>query len=892
VVLVSTTRNLLNLSSDAGGRTPEPSAPSTGSRWRLRLEGAFLPSTLVRGFAAGLIVALVVQGLLLWSPLRRISDGVLDDLHRLPLGRDREAQVLTVELGRPSDGAVPRLVALFRAAAPRAIVISASEAELQEAVEAPSDPSSIPLVLAVPCVPSEEEPGRFEPAQAPPKDREWTARAVPIPKAGVSREQLRSVETRDGRRATLEGYVERTLAGRAAEGGPYRIDVRGLQGRLPRVEARRLLGGEISASLADGKVVWIARPTGREVTTPIDGARVPVTELEFHAAALDTVLRDSELALPPRLLTFGLLLLAGALSFAGLRNGDLGRAILVTLVAGVAQGLVAWLLLAWPGLLWPAVPLATAQAFGIMLAQLDRSREHRELLRLMVLDSGRHLPLLHEPSQEADFGAYWSFIGSFLDQFLQVGRCVFLLRAGEEPRVSDAWAFRCDLSAIRERRRDFRREPYAQTLRTGGPVHLTDRLLLHPEPGEVQYLVPLIAYGHAEGFWAVGLPEQADYRDAETTLKAFGSQIAELLHARRSLSRTPSRELRKDYFVSLSTWAALRTLQRQTGELDRNYRILDALFATHSTPTLIFDLFGRVSRVNEPMTSLLSRRDIPLAGLALVDFLTTITGSGREEIRAALRTALLRGESQTFRVGGGDRVPCRVLLRPLALETEAEVGPEAIVVRPFGLEGLVVEVHEGPESAAGDVAPAPAHQKPLRGKALLQRLEEWTQELERGLLASPGSSRTGEQADLAEALEIALEVRQEGRAGRELVVASPKDLPQVLASVLRLLGEDAEKDSALAADFGDEDDMRVLTLTNRGVGLPAETFQALLRRDRPLETASLRSLLAAWKLVEAWGGRMEAASEFGQGIRVSSPSGRWMRRSSPRSGSASSSAPF
>lgn len=861
-------------------RSSGSTAPAPGLWQRLRLGRVFLPSAFVRSLVAGLAVALVVGGLSLLDPFRRVSDGFLDSLHRLPLGRDREARVLTVELGSPSEGALRKLLELFQAAAPKAIVVSATSAELRETEDAPRGRGSVPIVLAVPSAPSAEDPERFEPAQAPPPGLEWAARVVPVPEAGVNREQLRSVATVEGRRPTLEGRVERALTGRETEADRYRIDFRGLQGRLPRIEARRLLAGEVSASLADGKVVWIARPSGREVTTPIDGARVPVPDLELHAAALDTLLRGPGLAVPPRLLAFGLLVLAGAFSFARLRNSDLGRAVLAALLAGVAQGLIAWLLLAGPGVLWPAVPLAAAQALGILAAQVDRSREHRELLRVMVLDSGRHLPLLHQPSQEADFGAYWSFIGSFLDQFLHVRRCVFLLRSGEEPRVSDAWAYRCDMSAIRERRRDFRREPFAQTLRTGGPVHLTGRLLLHPEPGEVQYLVPLIAYGHAEGFWAVGLPEQAEYRDAETTLKAFGSQIAEMLHARRSLARTPSRELRKDYFVSLSTWAALRTLHRQTGELDRNFRILDSLFSGHSTPTLIFDLFGRVSRVNEQMTSLLSRRDIPLAGLALVDFLMTVTGSDREEIRAALRTALLRGESQTFRVGGADRPPCRVLLRPLALETEAEVGPEAIVVRPFGLEGLVVEVHEGPETGPADAAPAPAVRKPLRGKALLQRLEEWTQELERGLAASPGVPQTGEQASLSESLEIALEetsdllqsrrveVRLDGLSGRDLVVASPQDLPQVLASVLRLLGEDAVKDSVIGADLEDEDGMRALTFTNRGIGLPAETFQALLRRDRPLETASLRSLTASWKLVEAWGGRMEAASEFGRGIRV------------------------
>lgn len=839
---------------------PRSQAPAFWNPYRLY--GFFRPAMLGRAFLVGLLSAMLGAALATWAPGKAFSHSVLDFLHRMPLGQDRESQVLTVELGAPAPGALGNMLERLAAAKPRAIIVAASEAELAELGAFPAAHPGIPLFAAVPSTPATEVSDHFDLRQPPPATLPWAVRVLPFPEAGVTRNQYWSVETPQGRQPTLEGLLATTLRSRKPAGEDFRVDFRGLQDRMPRVEAKRLLAGELTSDLAAGRVVWIARPTGQWLVTPLSGARSPIQDLDFHAAALDTALRRDGLAEPSAWATFLLLAVAGILSFLLLRKQDMERAVASVLLGALVQGLLAWLFLAWPGLLWPAVPLAAVQTFAILGTQLDRSTEHRELLRIMVLDSGRHLPSFQEPADETAAESYWSFIGTFLDQFLHVRRSVFLVRRKAEPRVEPAWAFRCGVPDIRELRRDFRREPYAQCLRIGGPVPLPSRPFMQPEGGESQYLVPLLAYGDVEGFWAVSLPTAGAGQEAAADLKAFAHQIAEMLHARRALAEGGTRRLREDYFTSLSTWAALRTLQRQTGELDRNYRILDTLFDRLSTPTLIYDLFGRVLRENAPMANFLARRGLTSGRLTLMPLLEALTPASREELQSALRKVLLHQERQTFRMKMDPGL--RILLKPLALEPEAEAPEVGQIPRPFGLEGLVVEVDEACAAMSDGI----------------QHLEAWTHELEHEQLTRPGSVNAPNRADASPAFEEALEavgpllrerrlqLQEEGRPETAFVIASPQDLPQVFESMLFLMAEDAWKDSRLRAAWRPEGHHLVFDLVNEGHGLPGETFQSLLARQGSLDTPALRGLVAAWRLVEAWGGRMEAATEYGQGTRM------------------------
>lgn len=857
-----------------------PTRTTDSSSFASRLTGFLLPSFLGRGLGWGIVLAILVSGGFLWTPGRVLAQGFSDFLNRLPQSERREVEVVTIPVAVEGDS-IEALLERLVAARPQAVLVSGLPQELATLEAFAVRHPEVPILVGVPAISAPEDPDRFDPGQAPPARLAWGLHLVPGPDQGVNRSQFWSVQTAQGWRPTLEGRFATDVLGRQPRGDGFQIDFRGLHNRLPKIEAARVLRGEMPDSLVRGKILLIGRVGTGSVVTPLDGARYPVTDLDFHAAALNTLVHGHGLRVLPGVLTFGLLILTATLFYLWLRTRDPLRAASIAILGTLLQACLAWALLEGTGTLWPAFPLVFVQLGAIAVAQLDRFVEMRDLLRLLVLDSGRHIPAVAKIDPEADPETYWGFIGTFLEQFLQVKRSVFLTRFNQDPRVAEVWAFRCDFSAIREQRRDYRREPYAKALKAAGPWISKSRPVLHPEPDEIQFLVPLVAYGDVEGFWAVSVPDHADLRAMEAALKAFSLQIAEMLHARRNQTRKNAQQLRDEYYSSLSAWSALRAVQRHTGELDRNYRMLDALFGRLSTPTAIYDLFGRVVRRNEAMAAFLAREDIPAEGVSLLELVHTLTGAERQEIQAALRQALLHRESQTFRSGGSSALPIRVTIQPLALDAESEVLPEDEPLRPFGLEGLVLELEEQPSASTVDLdtfRPEQAWKLVHEGKLGLRELLDWTREMEHEQVIR--MAHRPDRADAYAAFQGALqhvdsflltrrlEVQAQGVPVAAHVTANDKDLAQVLGSVLYFLAEDARKDSILRATWKEEPGFQVLDIENEGHGMPQDAFQALMDKEGFLETASLRGLVASRRLLETWGGAMEAESEFGRGSRI------------------------
>lgn len=643
------------------------------------------------------------------------------------------------------------------------------------------------------------------------------------------------------------------------------VDFRGLMNRIPRIDSARVIRGEIPSTLGEGRILWIGRIGSFGVVTPVDGARQPMSDLEFHAAAIHTALRGQGLKTLPIVLQFALLWLSGSLSYLALRRHDPLRALAAVGLGSTLQGLAAWALLAGPGLVWPATLLAAAQAIGILVAQIDRYVELRDIIRLMVLDTGRHLPPHSVPADE-NSDATWQAVAALLGQYMQVKRSVFLTASMSGPQLAEAWCINCDFSAIREQRRDIRRYPYAQALRLEGPYQPSTRLFLNPEEQEIQFLVPLLAYGEVEGFWALALPSEGNHRQIEAALKSFALQIAEMLYARRIRPQPNAQSLRNQYFSSLTIWAALRTLRRHTGELDRNYRMLDALFDHLSAPSMIFNLFGHGVRQNPAMTDFLRRRALPARDLALTDLIQRMTGSTPETIQEALRRLLLHRERQIFRFDSASGHETRLALSPLALEAvSGPVDPDA-PPRPFGLEGLLLEVEERIRQTSSLQNPG----DPMGGEGPSD-LITWTQELDRESLGSHASSAVSPAPILQGAIkqaeglmaERSLELEQSGEPSR--LLAHPQDLHQVFSSALLFIAEDARKGSVLQARWHRDDQHQHLTLANQGPGLPQAFFRSLLERDTALTTGSMRSLQASRRLLEAWQGRLEAGSDLGRG---------------------------
>jgi hypothetical protein len=628
---------------------------------------------------------------------------------------------------------------------------------------------------------------------------------APPAQYGVHRTQLTRVYAGAERLPTLEAHV----AG-LGDDPPFHVRFGGGLQSLQRANVSDLLAGRVPDALVEGRTVLVGARDETGLTTSVN-ARWPImSQLEYHAFALETALSGR---LPRPLgapVVAGLVFLTGILAaLLYVRTGP-RRAPLVALgvtLAIVAAGLAAFHL---GDIVPPVGELIVSQALlSLLIWRRSETRQDKQL-RVHVRTLRQSL---HGEADGAE-DAVERIAGS-----LGLRRHLVLVDRGG-PRFKALGGQGLDVAAL----------PEAATRPDSPLAQRAGETRSAVEIGEAGlYALAMRQGGKTIGLWVF---EPQPQRKAETlrVIPFYGDIMAERLAA-SSAGAGPLRGKKVE-----------RQLAEGIRALSERAHLMEEALQRASSPVAIFDLIGGSHFVSDGFLARVSAQNEGLAFMAahhqawdFDDILSRLAGIDRPAAEDALRDAVLRGQSITLPIAD-HRQSCVKVTPAARLPGEPATA-------------LVVEISDAGRPSSERKAQAEAHPARPETADVLDALSE-------ALAARPGAKDLIEiDAPLiapavdapSDALAAAL------GAMLDLVLADSGAGPSARGRALVRIDEDAD---ALG-----------VRLESCGAGLPEGRLQEYLDGARPAETSAMKSLVATAGDLRRAGAVVAAASEVGSGLR-------------------------
>lgn len=600
---------------------------------------------------------------------------------------------------------------------------------------------------------------------------------------------------------------------------------------LPRTTLHQLESGQLIREAVQGRLALIGPVSGRfeaTVVTPLTSPRVKVGELEFHAYALDTLLRGATIRAVPRPVETLLIALTWLATLVAVARFRFRRAFVFASLAVLTVIAFGVLLLPLGHIQLPVVAMILVIGTTTLTVLQHKSRKEARDLGSLVTTTSVSLANRWAPDAPTDDKAFGQHLLAMADQLLPLSRSVLLIRHEESDLLRFAASLRCTLQDVAERRRSLRQRPYLLAMNANTPCAVPE-FFTTPALNEHVLMLPLIASERLSGFWVFSVDAsqvmlqpsliQAFYRVAE--------EIAESLleHAARQDSQvTQQRALGIDH--------ELRRLADNLHAIDRHFWLSEQIFLTLRTPTVVFDLFGRTIAINERMRDVLQGVGDPT--LASAPYLLEVLCQLRPQLaRQAIAAIVFEGhEFQHAAKAGGERY----MLRAIALTGAGSQQPGG--GNEQRTQGLQIELFP-----VGDVT------------ALPDRVDLWDA-LERAI------GRVATQPGF-ESLEFELD------GNRELppISACAQPFTEALAAVMQLLAQDAALPGTVTACVNEHEDELVLLLYAKGYGVPPESLEEALSGLQSPAAGPLRQIRALRESAFS-GGSFRIESELGQGYRV------------------------
>lgn len=743
----------------------------------------------------------------------------------------------------------------------------------------------------------------------------WGVVHVPPPVMGVYRWQQAYVSAGTNVLPTLEKRVSTARDSSRASplSAPFMVNFLGGPGRMPNVELRRVLAGDLIPEIVKDKIALVGvepGPVGLE--TPLCRERETMSFLEYQANALQTVVTGATLRPVSAMLSLLLLLFAGVSSLFLYQRSGIGKG------ARVAVGLLA---------LGAVVPAAGLVGGGVWLPAGALVVEQAALFALtlgfktraayLVLQDVR-LRLLREVQErscpEPVFtAAFWDNLASMVRQTLDVNRMLFLERLPGTTRLQEAAAYDCRFDQLRAER-SLQGPPFAPAIEAAKPIAVPN--VMQGEGGqdvdEAQYVCPLLVDEVVLGFWIFGITAEKARTEPDFIEVAgrLAAQLACLVGEKHRVAP------RLSWLARLRAWLAreeqrdrIQELRHAADLLRQHHDVLDGLLKRITTAILVYDRFGRPLYVNEPASTLLRAENFaPHRGSAL-DLMQLLAREGDIAARTTLRRVNLDGAPVTMPVKLGSQEDRQFLARlyPLAVPA-AKVGAltahsgglvcELIDTTVFSnlasLKGVVAErlgVELRDHLSAIEVSAALLESGILSGnerQSVLDAIHKKTSsciyvinECEKylGRDVDPHAvechplnplelidQACAQLADKAVARRVSFKVHRPHLMGH--VLASKAELGQLLLTALSMLIDDAAENTEVTIEVDNSPEVSTFKLANAGFGIPNERLQQTLTGLESPASRDLQTLRDAVRWVRTWNGSLELTSAVGAGYRV------------------------
>lgn len=724
----------------------------------------------------------------------------------------------------------------------------------------------------------------------------------------------------DGERyISTEAMVASGVEDTALAESPFLVDFRSGINYLPVIQAERVLRSDLTRDLVSGQVVLVGRridPTNPPLLTPLP-EEAHVSRLVYAGYTVDTLLRGQPLHTTQwwqnLLLSFAVLGAAALLHFRFGAKHSLGIAIggiVIFLVAG-------WLALHLFGLVLPVAELIAFHLFlRYLLSRREQHLESATVRKLLRASSSR----LHDRSLPSDFNESqdpWGQIILLTTQILSLDRAILLKREGSAKHLKEVKAYRCSIEDIDERRRDFERTPYSSALEEGGPIMLSKTFLKNPEPDSQQFLVPLEFNGQLLGFLSGEVAEKTleDNPLFLSLLGNFSNRIGELLYQRKLWQARQSNEARRwQRMIQLN---AVESEYESLGEVaqlfERRFSLLENVFNSLHTSTILYDLFGQVMQVNRKMEDLVKLSGLSVFNMTAADAIATLCDIPISKAREHLQHIALNNESLNFsanlpNVEGAFSLNVQPL-RNAEIET-ADQGATPFHIHGFLLE-LVDITHlvrwERMKDELGNKITAELRNQLNAGLLAVELscqegvtavekaefntlIERKLQQLSHTLTSSQRITNAVQDISRLSDFPVSVSVLAEELAKRwksrlasqELTFALEKPpfnafvkvdvtkMESTLDNVIAVLVEDASPGGIvrmrLQETYKENTFWTTFYLDNTGYGMPEERLKAAMSGSARATTPALHRLRQAKDQIAFWGGELKATTAIGEGI--------------------------
>jgi CHASE2 domain-containing sensor protein/signal transduction histidine kinase len=744
----------------------------------------------------------------------------------------------------------------------------------------------------------------------------WAVYPHPPPSNGVYRSQFAWVGLEDRKIPSLVlELAQRALEQELDPHNPFMLNFVNRPQVLPSVSLDDVIGSNVTPEMIQGRTVLVGLshdPGMPGLITPLQGEEGPMSLLRYNGYALENLLASKVLQPLGKAGDLACILAGMLLLLVICQLAPLSVSLWVSLSTILLSVFLSWSLVFFFQILLPAVEMVLAQSATFVLVYISRSRTEVRMVRDMVLAKplGIYQALL--PESLLDSEEYWMRITTMVNQTLNLKRTIFLETVAGDHRVREIASLNCSIDDIGERRRDFQRTPYTTALESGGPYRLPAPFLTHEGDGALEYLVPLRFAGQILGFWALELDPDHVREDPDllVVISGFAGEIGELLFRRNQQRRSRHhQEGRLRQLFSLESGLdTMNRIYQGISSLEKRVLIMESVFQTLGTATILYDFFGRVIQINTRMSEMLQQAGLAPYDLSALDLAVRLTGESAETIRSMLAEVIRtrRPRSMTITLEGGVEASTMILTIKALARNRDDREDES---HPFELYGLLFELvdiseireqreikerlvaegnrylKQGVETLSDactlmdEKAQDPsdssrklqAHKQGLLD--LLDRLSSYMGEDMHRL--QPGSfpidpdkplhKAAGSLGDEIAAKKLTLDL---GKSESVLVLAEQRTLQSLFEDILTILIQDAVTGGTITTSSSPVDTGLELEFSNTGFGMPDKEFQALLT-GKGGASESFKRIRQDMDRVRSWKGELSGTSELGRGTTFS-----------------------
>jgi len=710
---------------------------------------------------------------------------------------------------------------------------------------------------------------------------------------------------------SLEASVAKKLVGSQFKKDRFFVDFRYAKGRVPVVEMERVKNNEMISSLIKNQVVLIGFMDS--LTPELLTSAGNLSFSTFQAYALDTLLNQRSIVFItlPNLLVLSFLFVISLMVLIP-RIADRYQIVTLILIM-MAITFSSWLLLMnWGIWISPAIFLI-AEIVIFLTLYYQRHNHNKVMLREMALNSAHSMESRWMPQNFFMTDEHWTQIANMVSQTLSLNRTIFLEKIEDDHRVREVKAIYCSLADVHEMRRDYFRAPYTTAMELGGILRLQKEYLTNASEPEIQYLAPLVFAGEVQGFWAFTVNQNnwANEKKMLYAVSQFMAQISEMLFHRsqwlnhQATATNPITKVLNMQFDEPAYSAIHRTIQFMNQRLS----VMESVLNGMKTSAVLYDVFGRVVQVNEPMVEILSAVNIATQTMTASELMSQLTECSLTESRAYINYVIVDKGTVNLPVNHKG-LPQGYMLSVKGIRNEREHGLREAEVRPFELLGILCEmvdmshireVFQQKEQViehlntwlrndlscitmACDLV-KDQRVKPEKKGEMLSLIKEKVAALENNILkvsqiiqtdlASQASAKY--PVECMKYLTYAIDrIEQENLRSviieqmtpyfSPLVMAAPTELQSIFDTLMNLLYKDTVENGKIAIKVCANKGKVEFEFANEGFGIPNEHLQFYLNSDELLDSDDFKALRTIKLQIEKWGGELVAKSAVGEGM--------------------------